>query len=151
MFWKTYADMKRNSRLNKLGSYTQHGDTSCLLHSVAVAYYSVRAAERLGISIDKKALIRGALLHDYFLYDWHDKKPERRIHGFTHPKTAYKNADCDFNLSRLEEDIIKKHMFPLTPIPPVHKESVIVCLVDKICSLYETFGRNTYAYLRKKI
>ena len=35
-------------------------------------------------------------------------------------------------------------MFPLTPIFPRFKESVVVSIMDKICSLYEVFGRNTY-------
>ena len=151
MFWSTYYDMKLNSQLRTLDSYIQHGDTSCLLHSVAVAYYSMRISEKLGIRVDKSALIRGALLHDYFLYDWHDKKPERRIHGFTHPKKAFCNAERDFELSQLEGDIIKRHMFPLTPIPPKYRESVIVCFVDKICSLYETYVKNTYINLRNRI
>ena len=35
-------------------------------------------------------------------------------------------------------------MFPLTPIFPRFKESAVVSIMDKICSLYEVFGRNTY-------
>ncbi len=46
----------------------------------------------------------------------------------------------DFTLTDIEKDIIKKHMFPLTPIPPVHIESWIVCIADKICSAGETLN-----------
>lgn len=143
---------KANSRLDKTRYFTQHGDTSCLLHTAAVAYYSIKLAESLGIKVNKRQLIRGALLHDYFLYDWHDGQKGRHIHGFTHPGTALKNALEDFNLSDCERDIICKHMFPLTLVPPKFRESVIVCIVDKYCSLYETLKRkNTYEYLRKNI
>ena len=91
------------------------------------------------------------MLHDYFLYDWHVGKGHK-IHGFTHPKAALINAQEDFNLTKRERDIIVKHMFPLTPIPPKYKESIIVCLVDKGCSLYETFKRkNSYTKLRQSI
>lgn len=139
----------RNSRLGDTNEFIQHGDTTCLLHTAAVAYYSTMLAECLGIRVSKKELIRGALLHDYFLYDWHDGKKERRIHGFTHPKTALVNAMEDFELTEKEKDIIKRHMFPLTLVPPRFRESIIVCLVDKYCSLYETLKRrNTYAKLR---
>lgn len=138
-----------NSRLKKTSQYIQHGNTSCLLHTVAVAHYSVRLAENLRIRCKKSELIRGALLHDYFLYDWHDGLKERRIHGFTHPAAALKNADNDFNLTLVERDIIKKHMFPLTVIPPSYRESWIVCLVDKACSMYEALYRDAYPALRR--
>lgn len=141
-----------NSRLYETDGYVQHGSTTCLLHTMAVAYYSVRLSRLLGLKVNRRELIRGALLHDYFLYDWHDGKKERRIHGFTHPQTALENAMEDFELTEREQNIIKRHMFPLTPVPPKYKESIIVCLVDKYCSLYETFKRqNTYARLRRSL
>ena len=133
--------LNKNSKLRRMDEFTHHGDTSCLKHTIAVAYYSIRLAESLGIKYKKSALIRGALLHDYFLYDWHDGNG-RGVHGFTHPSAALRNADRDFNLSDTERDIIKKHMFPLTVMPPVCREAWIVCLVDKACSLYETFKRS---------
>lgn len=143
------ADLMENSGLGKMSEYIQHGDTSCLLHTVAVAYYSAKAAEKLGIRCSKAELLRGALLHDYFLYDWHDGKRERAIHGFTHPNAALQNAQREMELSKRERDIIKKHMFPLTAIPPVCKEAWIVCCVDKVCSVYETFTKGAYPALRR--
>lgn len=143
------ADLMENSGLGKTSEYVQHGDTSCLLHTVAVAYYSAKAAEKLGIRCSKKELLRGALLHDYFLYDWHDGKKERALHGFTHPNAALQNAQREFKLSRRERDIIKKHMFPLTAIPPACREAWIVCCVDKACSVYETFTKGAYPALRR--
>ena len=62
---------------------------------------------------------------------------------FTHPMTALRNADRDFDLTDTERDIIKKHMFPLTVIPPTCREGWIVCLADKYCSLYETFEKRS--------
>lgn len=132
-------NLSQKSHLRRMEKFTQHGDTSCLLHTIAVAYYSIND------------LIRGALLHDYFLYDWHDGEKERRIHGFTHPMTALRNADRDFDLTDTERDIIKKHMFPLTVIPPTCREGWIVCLADKYCSLYETFKKEAYRKINTKI
>ena len=134
-------NLSKNSKLRRMDKFIQHGGTSCLKHTIAVAYYSIKIAELLGIRYKKRDLIRGALLHDYFLYDWHDGEG-RSIHGFTHPQTALENADRDFTLTEKERDIIKKHMFPLTLLPPMCIEGWIVCLVDKYCSLYETFNRN---------
>lgn len=143
--------MSDNPNIGLMNKYIQHGDTPCLLHTVAVAYYSMRFAEKLHIRVHEKELLKGALLHDYFLYDWHEKSPRHRIHGFTHPAAAMKNAERDFGLNRLERDIIKKHMFPLTPKPPVTREGWLVCVVDKWCSLNETFGRGNYKQLRKEL
>ena len=64
------------SRLGQEAAYVQHGATRCLLHSVAVAYYCDCLARRLGpLRFRRLPLLRGALLHDYFLYDWHDPDP----------------------------------------------------------------------------
>ena len=126
----------------------QHGDTSVLLHCLAVAYFSLWLAKRLGLKCDQNSLIRGALLHDYFLYDWHDPDPSHRLHGLHHAAVALRNAQEDLILTQTEQDIIAHHMFPLTPRPPKSREALLVCLVDKGCGLYETFGRNTYPALR---
>ncbi|MFR7670499.1 MAG: hypothetical protein ACLU0O_07265 [Collinsella sp.] len=60
--------------------FIQHGDVTVYAHVTSVARASLSFAERLGragISVDRASLLRGALLHDYFLYDWHD--PTRAI------------------------------------------------------------------------
>ena len=131
-------NLSQKSHLRRMEKFTQHGDTSCLLHTIAVAYYSIKIAEFFGIKYKKRDLIRGALLHDY-------------IYGFTHPMTALRNADRDFDLTDTERDIIKKHMFPLTVIPPTCREGWIVCLADKYCSLYETFKKEAYRKINTKI
>ena len=93
---------------------------------------------RAGISIDRASLLRGALLHDYFLYDWHDPDPSHRLHGFRHPFFALARAEEDFELTSRERNIIVRHMFPLVPVPPTCREAWIVCLADKWCALRET-------------
>ena len=109
--------------------------------SRAVARASLSFAERLGragISVDRASLLRGALLHDYFLYDWHDPDPSHRLHGFRHPFFALARAEEDFELTPRERNIIVRHMFPLVPVPPTCREAWIVCLADKWCALRET-------------
>ena len=97
-----------------------------------------RVLSRVGIAVDVHALVRGALLHDYFLYDWHEKDRSHCLHGFRHPSTALKNARADYPLNRIEKNIIARHMFPLTPIPPTCREAWLVCIADKYCALQET-------------
>ena len=53
-----------------------------------------------------------------------------------HPQLALENARA-FGLSPMEEDIIGKHMWPLTAPLPYYKESYMVSLADKICAALE--------------
>jgi uncharacterized protein len=118
-------------------NFTQHGRTDCLFHSISVSYYSLASASRLPFIWDKRSLVKGALLHDFFLYDWHTKDRSHRFHGFTHPSAALANARKEWGLNEKEADIIRKHMFPLIPAVPRYRESLLVCLVDKLCSAAE--------------
>ncbi len=124
----------------------QHGNVSVFAHCMAVAAYSLRIADIFGIKCDKKSLVRGALLHDFFLYDWHKvNNIGDGLHGFAHPNTASKNAFKYFRLNKIELDIIRKHMWPLTLTKlPKYRESWIVCAADKYCSAVETLGLNSY-------
>lgn len=61
-FIKIVDEVIRESRLKETEAYIQHGITSVYRHSIAVAYYSCWLAERFHIRVEKKELIRGALL-----------------------------------------------------------------------------------------
>lgn len=132
-----------SANFEKSKHFIQHGDVSVHKHSNAVARTSLDLSdklEKIGIRCNRRELVRGALLHDYFLYDWHDKnRPDfRPWHGFHHAATALRNALKEYDLSDREKDIIKKHMWPLNPIPPMCREAWIVTIADKKCSLMET-------------
>lgn len=134
--------LEKEGRLSLTKQFMQHGNVSVFEHCVAVCLCSIKIAKLLRIHYDLEALIRGALLHDYFLYDWHvNDDPNRRLHGFFHPSVALENALEDYDLSKKEQDIIKHHMFPLTIIPPMCREAWLVCLADKICAGKETLLR----------
>ena len=135
---KEIDNICKSTRFLTQKKYIQHGTTSVMHHCICVAYMSCYLAHKLNARIEKRALIRGALLHDYFLYDWHVADPSHRLHGFHHPRTSLRNAMRDTVLSEKEQNIILRHMFPLTPIPPVFYEAWIVCMADKICSTLET-------------
>ena len=138
-FWEEVRQVCSSSRMNKSRTFYQHGKINIYVHSLRVAYICYYWVKKYHLHVDEKALIRGALLHDYFLYDWHDKEHEhKRTHGFLHPSAALCNAKQDFILTRKEENIIQRHMFPLTLIPPGCKEAWLVCMADKVCSTRET-------------
>ncbi len=95
-------------------------------------------------------MVRGALLHDFFLYDRHNKdepdyKPINGMwHLLTHPTQAWKNAKSKYpSLSKTEKDIIKRHMFPLTIIPPITKAGWLVCFFDKVIALSDYLQPNS--------
>ena len=94
--------------------------------------------EKWQFPMDEASLVKGALLHDYFLYDWHENDASHRLHGFRHPGTALRNATRDYALNQREKNTIARHMFPLTPIPPQCREAWLVCLADKWCAMEET-------------
>lgn len=144
-------DLIKQGRFKECKNFLQHGDVSVLSHSINVARISLNIATKFKIKIDADSLVRGALLHDYFLYDWHDGNPKRRIHGFTHPTTALNNAKEDYDINDIEADIIKKHMFPLTIIPPKYKESWIVTIADKVSAVSETVRCWKKRYRTRKI
>lgn len=137
------ARLERDGRLGQCRGFIQHGDVSVYDHVVSVAEQSCRMADalaRLGLRVDRDSLVRGALLHDYFLYDWHDPDPSHRLHGFRHPFFALANAERDFDLTPRERNVIVRHMFPLVPVPPTCREAWIVCVADKACALRETIA-----------
>ncbi len=136
-----YRTLIGQSGLKRIADYPQHGSTSRLMHSVAVAYYSYCLAKATRLSFHWEELVRGALLHDYFLYDAQDGDPAHRWHWTRHPNVAAENAKKEVPLTAIEEDTIRTHMFPLTVKPPKYREGVVVSLVDKACSIYEFFCR----------
>lgn len=129
-------------------AYTQHADISVYTHCVMVARYSARLSRFLHLKCSTESLIRGALLHDFFLYDWHIAKSKEigGLHGFVHPVIAAENAKKRFTLTDREYNIIIRHMWPLTLTRiPVSKEGWVVSLVDKYCSLLETLRLSPYS------
>jgi len=135
-FKNCIADILAHPHVHSMHSFRQHGTISCLEHCLRVSYGSFHLCRRLGL--DHRSAARGALLHDFFLYDWHVTKNPDGLHAFAHPYTALDNALQHFELNAREKDIIEKHMWPLTLRPPRFAESFVVALVDKYCTCEET-------------
>lgn len=134
------ADILQSAGMLREKDFVQHADLSCYEHSLNVARQSLRLGELLRIRFDRRSLVRGALLHDYFLYDWHLKDPAHYRHAWKHAGRALMNAERDFSLNEVERDIIEKHMFPMNLRPPRYRESILVCLVDKFCTAHEVLS-----------
>ncbi|MDE7030917.1 MAG: phosphohydrolase [Lachnospiraceae bacterium] len=138
---KKYAnDIFESENFRSTKAYIQHGNMSVQEHSINVAKASLYIRDKFKVRCNTRDLIRGALLHDYFLYDWHksDEANPHRLHGFFHPSRSLRNAQREYHLTPRQRDIIIKHMWPLTVIPPMCREAWIVTSADKFCSLMET-------------
>jgi hypothetical protein len=145
-FYRAVRDIDGHGEFLKLKQYYHH-NSSIYDHVNDVAYLSYRICKYL--KLDFRSAARGALLHDFFLYDWrnHDE-PElarEKNHGVEHPKIALANAEKYFSLNEIEKDIIRKHMWPMTMMPPKYKESFVVSFADKYLSskeFIEEFKKN---------
>lgn len=135
------ADILTSENFQSTKGHIQHGNMTVNQHCMNVAKYSLAISDKFHISCSRRELIRGALLHDYFLYDWHigDARKPQNLHGFYHPGIALRNASREYDLTDREKDIIAKHMWPLTINRiPMCREAWIVTTADKWCSLLET-------------
>ena len=143
-FYNIIEDITQNEVVQKMKLYRQHADVNCFEHCYHVSYHCYKIARKM--NMEYEAVTRAAMLHDLFLYDWREKTVPRRWHAFTHGKLACDNASKLFDLTDMEKDMIRKHMWPTTPIPPKSKEGFLLSFVDKYCAIVET-GK----YVFKKI
>ena len=149
-YYECVKDLLESNLVLKMDLFVQHGVTSTLSHCISVSFNSYRIAKLL--NLDYVAAARAGLLHDFYLYDWHLLGKEKNLfkkHGYVHSAIALDNAKKYFNISELEEDIILKHMWPLTLTKiPRYRESFLICMVDKYNSTIETV--NPYLKIIKK-
>ena len=141
MLQKYAGDSLSSRGMDQEKRFYQHGTVTVYDHSVAVALMCLRLAALFRLRTDTRTLVRGALLHDYFLYDWHVKVKGRPLHGFWHARLAMANAQRDFGLNPVERNMILSHMFPMNRTLPRYRESVLLCTADKVCAARETFSR----------
>lgn len=148
---KIYQKLLVNPKIQLMKQYKQHGSTTTYEHSVHVCKVSYKIGKFLHLNTKQmKNLIVGSLLHDFYLYDWHDGRIRKDgIHAWTHPIKALNNAERYFKLNEIQKNMIRCHMFPLCLFhPPKYIESWIIIITDKYCSLVEYL--NTY-FKRRKI
>ena len=147
-FFDLMRDLYYSDEVQGLKIYPQHSSINRLDHITSVTYTSYCWAKKAGL--DVRATVRGAILHDLFYYDWHDKAMWHRPHGYKHPRFAMLNAKVlNKDITPKEENIILRHMWPLTVIPPKYKEGMVVSLCDKYCATRELLIADHESFRRK--
>lgn len=135
-FYSHIDYLLEKDEVKKLDDFIQHHCFTRLKHSLDVAYYSFLITRFFGW--DSASTARAGLLHDLFLYDWREEEDcSGRQHMVNHPQIALENARKICSLNQLEENIILRHMWLMTPIPPRYKEGYVVTFVDKFCAIRE--------------
>ena len=141
-FYVALNDLQNDDNVCKLKSFRQHRATTRFDHSKNGALCSYNISKKLRLKVDGEALARGAMLHDFFMYDTKSKEVSAYRHGFKHAEVAMRNAMLIYSLSTLEKNIIYSHMWPLNITHlPKSKEAALVCVADKYCAVKEFFGR----------
>jgi len=141
--YEILSGVQSDCNVQKMKNFIQHGKVSTYEHCENVAKLSYDIDKILSLQSDLQVLLFGAMLHDFYLYDWHkEDNGEHHLHGFRHAKIACLNAKKYYNIDDRIGHVIYCHMWPLNPERiPMSREAWIVCIADKAISFYETFFR----------
>lgn len=134
-FQSIVKELIQNETVLKMKNFRQHYETDCFEHCYRASYYCYKICKKLGLDYNSAA--RAAMLHDLFLYDWREKSDRKGLHAFTHGRCAMENAMKLFDLNEKEKNIILRHMWPVTIVPPKYLEGFILTFVDKHCAMEE--------------
>ena len=137
-FFDIVGDIYFSDEVQSLEKYEQHLDINRLQHITGVAFLSYIICRRLGLNYRCAAI--GATMHDLFYYDWRDGKNGKwhKLHGYKHPQYACLNAvELTSDSDKVTLNCIKRHMWPLTVIPPRYAEGFVVSFADKYCATRE--------------
>lgn len=139
-FYFMVQDILETDEFVKMSQTKHHIKTSMYDHCLKVAYLCYKHHYKFHCKTDLHELVRSALLHDYFLYDRINRESGDNInrfkHAFNHPYVALNNAIDDYpDLSLTEQNAIKRHMFPLTIVPPTTACGWLVCYYDKVAAI----------------
>ena len=117
-----------------------HRGVSVAEHSLNVAKESCRIAEwleRRGVSVSAEDVVRGSLLHDIGMTETPVFRSPSWKKAYSHPDRGAELAREEYRANEVQEDAVRRHMWPICVVPPKHREGWIVLAADKISSAKE--------------
>ena len=139
-----YQSFLNDERILKMKEITMHRGSNCYFHSFKVAKLAVKRALRHKKG-DLEVILIGAILHDYYLYDWRVDRSKMRHHMSSHPYTAAENAERDFGIHEPIKKVIQSHMWPVNFKDfPKTKEARIISNADKAIYLKEIISSKRF-------
>ena len=150
-FYDLVSDILCSDEFRQMKSHRHHVKSNTRDHSIKVAFLCYLYHKKFSPNIDRRELVRGALLHDYYLYDWHDRSPGTRRHAIAHPRRALNNALKKYpDLTKTQQDMILHHMFPLSPIPPLTREGWVLWIYDKVAAISDYRRSTSHIHVHRK-
>lgn len=140
---KIVKEILRSNEFKKM-YYIEHHGISRWEHLIKISYHSYVIAKKL--NMDYKSVARGALLHDFYLDGDERSKKRKFLDTFSHPKKALDTSLSIFDINDMEQNIIVSHMFPIYPVLPRYKESILVDIVDKAIGSVEIIREYHYKF-----
>ena len=145
-----YQYFFNNEKIQKMKDVQMHRGSDTFTHSFKVAKLSIKRGLRHK-KVDLKTLLVGAILHDYYLYDWREDKSKLKRHGKDHPYIATINAIEDFGIDKEVQKVIKSHMWPINLKEfPNTREARIVNLADDTVAFIEAMTSRKFKSKRKE-
>lgn len=141
-----YQSFLHDKKILRMKEIKTHRGSNCYEHTFKVVK---RAMHHVEISskknINPEIVLVGAILHDYYLYDWRVDRSKRKGHGKNHVQRALENASKDFNISPEVKEVIGTHMWPINiKNYPKSREAKIVSISDKMVALCESLTSIRY-------
>ena len=139
-----YQAFLNDEKILRMKDISMHRGSNCYLHSFKVAKKAIKKSlNRKDINLE--VVLLGAILHDYYLYDWRKDRSKFKKHGKNHPSVAINNAVKDFDISEEVKKVIKSHMWPINIKDyPKSKEAKIVSISDKAVTIGEFLTSKKY-------
>lgn len=136
-FYEHIADLLDLHEVQALKEFRHHIVTTRFQHSLNVSYYNYILCKLF--RLDARSAARAGLLHDLYFYDTKTFTQSKCAirHSHYHPMVALDNAQQLLPMNAREQDMIVKHMWPVTLQRPKYAETYILTMVDKYCALIE--------------
>lgn len=145
-----YLTLLNDEKIQKMKLVPMHRGSNCYFHSFKVAKKAIKHALRYK-KANLEVVLFGAILHDYYLYDWRVESEKKRHHLSRHPYIAAEYAKRDFGISDRVAKIIKSHMWPVNFKEfPNTLEAHILSISDKLVATLEAITSKRYKKSREE-